>query len=94
MVAQRILLIITNLLDVEFSARGDCTCIHLTKLVSAIQICCVDQIDFQRPMGSSILVRSNMKAVRGMAGSHFLYAGGDIPFFVRSCFPPGPVFRR
>jgi hypothetical protein len=61
---------------------------------SAIQIGRADQIDFQRPMDSRILVRSNMKAVRGMAGSRFLYADGYILFFVRPRFPSGPVFRR
>jgi hypothetical protein len=61
---------------------------------SAIQIGCADQIDFPRPMDSSSLVPSNMKAVRDMDGYRFLYAGGYIPFFVRPYLPCGPFFRR
>jgi len=73
--------------EAAWSVTNDGTCFRHGTPFSAIQIGRADQIDFLRPLDSSSLAPSNMKAVRDIDGYRFLYAGGYILFFVRPYLP-------
>jgi hypothetical protein len=80
--------------EAAWSVTNDGTCFRHGTPFSAIQIGRADQIDFLRPLDSSSLAPSNMKAVRDIDGYRFLYAGGYILFFVRPYLPSGRFFCR